>query len=188
MHINRIYITILFFLLQLYWVDANSQTSFQVKKTDKDSYEVTCEMNFPKNVSNKLIDFCWNMKNITHLLADQPVTVNYEGNEYGQYVSYKYKFMFMHHYSRYFREKSYTLGTIKFNLVKSDCNIPIIPKTQSVSGQYTFTTNNNITTMHFIQKSKLGGAIPDIYLNNIRNGFAKYFSKFETEAIKSIYK
>lgn len=173
--------------MSLFSVETYSQKIIQVKKTDKYSYEVSCTINFNNDVSSKLIEFCWNMDNVSKLLAKEPVTIIYTGNELMQFVSYDYKFLFFHYYSKYIREKSVTNGKISFKLIKNNCNIPFIPNIINGYGEYTFTSNKNTTTMHYTQYSKCEGEVPDFYLEYIKSDIEKYFNKFEAEANKAIY-
>lgn len=177
----------MFILLSFFSFETYSQKNVQVKKTDEYSYEASCTINFPNDVSSKLMDYCWNIENISKMLANEPVKIIYTGNELMQFVSYDYKFLFFHYYSKYIREKSVTTGEIRFKLIKNNCNIPFIPNIISGYGEYTFTSNKSTTTMQYTQYSKCDGEVPGFYLEYIKNDIEKYFNKFEAEANKAIY-
>jgi hypothetical protein len=126
------------------------------------------------------------MENISKILATEPVKIIFSGKDLTQCVSYDYKFLFMRYYSMYERKKTLLDEKISFKLIKNDCNIPFIPNILNGYGEYTFTSNNKTTTMHYFQYSKCDGTIHDFYFDYIKNDIDRYFNKFEAEFNKTI--
>ena len=163
-----------------------TQCTTRVNRKDKCSYEVISEITFSKNVADKLWCFCWDMNNITRILAKEPVTIQFSEHNSIQTISYDYQFLLMRNYSEYERKQQLNDSIISFKLIKSECSIPFIPNLKNGYGTYTIKSNNRTTTLQYYQYAETESIMRDYYLNYIEKDIKDFFKRFESEFNKTL--